>query len=73
MALKSSNVNGILSYLTGRSIQSGTRKEDQLLRQRYSTVKNLDWKDLAGHFGCVNAIEFSNGSGEYIASGIFNT
>lgn len=26
-------------------------------------------KDLVGHFGCVNAVEFSNKGGEYLVSG----
>ncbi|KAF0031165.1 hypothetical protein F2P81_015720 [Scophthalmus maximus] len=26
-------------------------------------------KDMLGHFGCVNAIEFSNNGGEWLVSG----
>lgn len=69
MALKMTSVSTALSYLSGRSVRPGARKEDLLLRQLYSTSQNLHWKDLTGHYGCVNAIEFSNGLGNYIASG----
>lgn len=40
-----------------------------LFRQRYRVAKNLYKTDLRGHYGCVNAIEFSHG-GQFLASGI---
>lgn len=39
-----------------------------LYRRRYQIAKNLYKKDLVGHYGCVNAIEFSHG-GQFLASG----
>lgn len=39
-----------------------------LFRERFRIAKNLYKTDLRGHFGCVNAIEFSHG-GQYLASG----
>uniref|UniRef100_W8BY12 DDB1-and CUL4-associated factor 5 n=1 Tax=Ceratitis capitata TaxID=7213 RepID=W8BY12_CERCA len=39
-----------------------------LFTERYRVAKNLFKTDLRAHYGCVNAIEFSNG-GKYLASG----
>lgn len=39
-----------------------------LFRERLRIAKNLYKTDLRGHFGCVNAIEFSHG-GKFLASG----
>lgn len=39
-----------------------------LFRERFRIAKNLYKTDLRAHYGCVNAIEFSNG-GKYLASG----
>ena len=47
---------GVLCYLNDRSIAPGNRLEDRFLRHRYSNVSTLRWKDLVGHFGCVNAM-----------------
>lgn len=40
----------------------------RLYRERLRIARNLYKTDLKGHFGCVNAIEFSHG-GQYLASG----
>ncbi|XP_071079698.1 DDB1- and CUL4-associated factor 5-like isoform X1 [Haliotis cracherodii] len=40
-----------------------------LLRKRISVANNLYRRDLKAHYGCVNAIEFSHGGGEWITSG----
>ncbi|KAL9899452.1 uncharacterized protein ACN427_007126 isoform 1-T6 [Glossina fuscipes fuscipes] len=39
-----------------------------LYRERLRVAKNLYKTDLIGHYGCVNAIEFSHG-GQFLASG----
>ena len=39
------------------------------MRDRLGRAKNLYRKDLKAHFGCVNAIEFSNDGGEWMTSG----
>lgn len=39
-----------------------------LIRGRYESCKNLYRKDLYAHFGCVNAIEFSD-NGKWLVSG----
>lgn len=56
-------------FLLRRGLCPQPRQKDHLLRQRIALAQDLHWKDLKGHFGCVNAIEFSHGSGELIASG----
>lgn len=37
--------------------------------ERFAASSNLYRTNLQGHFGCVNAIEFSNNGGEFIVSG----
>ncbi|XP_034663004.1 DDB1- and CUL4-associated factor 5 [Drosophila subobscura] len=39
-----------------------------IFRQRFSAAENLYQRNLTGHYGCVNALEFSNG-GQFLASG----
>ncbi|KFO37756.1 Thrombopoietin receptor [Fukomys damarensis] len=38
-------------------------------RRCLRVCRNLYKKDLLGHFGCVNAIEFSNNGGQWLVSG----
>ena len=61
---------GLLSYCQQNSYNGSPRYSDLLLRDRLAGAKNLFRKDLKGHFGCVNAIEFSHNRGEIIASGL---
>ncbi|EDW81600.2 uncharacterized protein Dwil_GK10939 [Drosophila willistoni] len=42
--------------------------EAAIFRKRLHAAENLYQRDLAGHYGCVNALEFSHG-GQYLASG----
>ena len=58
-----------VSFLCDRSIGNHHKKESVLISNRLEHAKNLFRKDLKGHFGCVNAIEFANEGGEWIASG----
>lgn len=39
----------------------------------FSRSSGLFHHDLIGHYGCVNAIEFSNNNGEFIVSGRYHT
>ncbi|KAH8246910.1 hypothetical protein KR032_003074 [Drosophila birchii] len=39
-----------------------------IFRQRLSAAENLYQRNLTGHYGCVNALEFSQG-GQFLASG----
>lgn len=36
---------------------------------RFESCHDLYKVDLRGHYGCVNAIEFSNKGGEFVVSG----
>ncbi len=60
---------GPLTYSQNCQYNGMPRSSVMLLRDRLAGAKNLFRKDLKGHFGCVNAIEFSHGGGETIASG----
>jgi hypothetical protein len=44
--------------------------------KHYQTCFDYAWnlfsKDLKAHYGCVNAIEFSNRESEYLASGMIS-
>lgn len=57
-----------VGFLCNREYDGSPNIARRLLYARSNNVKNLYSKDLLSHFGCVNAIEFSNG-GEYLASG----
>lgn len=58
----------ILNVIQDRTLSEKVTSR-KILRDRISNSKNLFFKDLKEHFGCVNAIEFSNQGGELIASG----
>ncbi len=60
---------GPVSYLFWTSYCEGVQSQNVLMRDRLGRAKNLFRKDLKGHFGCVNALEFSNFGGEMITSG----
>jgi hypothetical protein len=57
-----------LGYLVKRQYNERLHIHKQLLRERLYSARNLYRKDLLAHYGCVNAIEFSN-KGELLASG----
>lgn len=54
-----------LAETYGRSIVHKTYMSDHFARS-----SGLYHQDLQGHFGCVNAIEFSSNGGEFIVSGV---
>ncbi|KAL4238831.1 DDB1- and CUL4-associated factor 5 [Mactra antiquata] len=61
---------GCIPWMTARrSILPNDRWADRLMRQSLAQSSKLQSKDLTGHYGCVNAIEFSHGLGQFIASG----
>ncbi|XP_070775938.1 DDB1- and CUL4-associated factor 5 isoform X1 [Enoplosus armatus] len=43
--------------------------KEEFQRRRMAGCTSLYKKDMLGHFGCVNAIEFSNNGGEWLVSG----
>lgn len=58
-----------VGYLFNREYSDSPYIIKQALSSRLNTAKSLYTKNLLAHFGCVNAIEFSNG-GELLASGM---
>ncbi|KAJ8309567.1 hypothetical protein KUTeg_014441 [Tegillarca granosa] len=60
---------GPISFLSEREHQPSSWQKNLLMRDRVATVKSLHRRDLKAHYGCVNAIEFSHGGGELMASG----
>lgn len=65
------NIANPLPYITQREYGLLPNLKSQLFSQRLNAAKNLYRRDLVCHFGCVNAIEFSN-NGELLASGNYN-
>jgi len=57
-----------LGYLVKRQYNDRLYINKKLLRERLYSARNLYRKDLRAHYGCVNAIEFSN-KGELLVSG----
>ncbi|XP_060077091.1 DDB1- and CUL4-associated factor 5-like [Ylistrum balloti] len=63
-------VYSTLSYVAGRGVDKKCKQPERLMmRHRIRCARGLYRKDLKEHYGCVNAIEFSNGGGQSIASG----
>ena len=56
-------------YHREREYSSGKFSTGSILRSKLAQCRQMHRHDLVGHFGCVNAIEFSTGVGEFIASG----
>ncbi|XP_067012561.1 DDB1- and CUL4-associated factor 5 [Anabrus simplex] len=57
-----------LGYVVRREYSNNVLIRKLLLRERLNSASNLYRKDLLAHYGCVNAIEFSN-KGELLVSG----
>ncbi|KZC10050.1 PREDICTED: DDB1- and CUL4-associated factor 5 [Dufourea novaeangliae] len=57
-----------LSYLITRQIDNKVDHCKRLVNARFETSETLFRKDLLSHYGCVNAIEFSN-QGDLLVSG----
>ena len=53
-----------------KQYKSNRYSTNVILRNKLAECRHMHRHDLVGHFGCVNAIEFSSGCGEFIASGI---
>lgn len=56
-----------LRYIIQRQYKDNIIK-NKLFSERFAKAKNLYRKDLLAHYGCVNAIEFSE-DGEFLISG----
>lgn len=57
-----------INYVIHRQYDTNFRIKDKLFKNRLLEAKNLYWNNLYAHYGCVNAIEFSN-QGELLVSG----
>ncbi|XP_076442508.1 DDB1- and CUL4-associated factor 5-like [Babylonia areolata] len=57
-----------LCFLTKRAENFGWASPYVLMKERFAKAQSLYRRDLKAHYGCVNAIEFSN-DGSYIVSG----
>ncbi|KAH8030248.1 hypothetical protein HPB51_006680 [Rhipicephalus microplus] len=68
MALRSRAKGSILGYTSGRQYDGDVGLRNALMRDGLVFGADLYRKDLYAHYGCVNAIEFSN-DGEWLVSG----
>lgn len=57
-----------LSYFVARQTDDKVDYCKRLVNARFESSENLFRKDLLSHYGCVNAIEFSN-QGDLLVSG----
>lgn len=60
--------NNPLRYITMRAENVGFASHQFLMKRRLADAMSLYRRDLKSHYGCVNAIEFSN-DGLNIVSG----
>lgn len=63
------NMRSVVGFLSQRGLQGDPLLTQDFQRRRLRGCRNLYKKDLLGHFGCVNAIEFSNNGGQWLVSG----
>ncbi|XP_005988421.1 DDB1- and CUL4-associated factor 5 isoform X2 [Latimeria chalumnae] len=62
-------MRSVVGFLSRREVKGDPLIKDKFQRKRLEGCSNLYKKDLLGHFGCVNAIEFSTNGGEWLVSG----
>uniref|UniRef100_A0A673N616 DDB1- and CUL4-associated factor 5-like n=1 Tax=Sinocyclocheilus rhinocerous TaxID=307959 RepID=A0A673N616_9TELE len=62
-------VRSAVGFLSRRTIGGQPRLKEDFQRRRLAGCSSLYKKDMLGHFGCVNAIEFSNNGGQWLVSG----
>uniref|UniRef100_A0A4W4ES79 Ddb1 and cul4 associated factor 5 n=1 Tax=Electrophorus electricus TaxID=8005 RepID=A0A4W4ES79_ELEEL len=58
-----------VGFLSRRMITGHPLMKEEFQRRRLAGCTSLYKKDMLGHFGCVNAIEFSNNGGQWLVSG----
>ncbi len=58
-----------VGFLSRRMIGGQPQLKEDFQRRRLDGCSSLYKKDMLGHFGCVNAIEFSNNGGQWLVSG----
>nr|XP_003224914.2 PREDICTED: DDB1- and CUL4-associated factor 5 [Anolis carolinensis] len=62
-------MRSVVGFLSQRGLRGDPLLTQDFQRRRLRGCRNLYKKDLLGHFGCVNAIEFSNNGGQWLVSG----
>ena len=67
--IKGCGMRSSMGFLSQRKITGHPLMKEEFQRLRLAGCTSLFKKDMLGHFGCVNAIEFSNNGGEYLVSG----
>lgn len=67
--VKGCGMRSSVGFLAQRNITGHSFLKEEFQRRRLAGCSSLYKKDLLGHFGCVNAIEFSNNGGEWLVSG----
>uniref|UniRef100_A0A8C4Z932 Ddb1 and cul4 associated factor 5 n=1 Tax=Gadus morhua TaxID=8049 RepID=A0A8C4Z932_GADMO len=67
--LKGCGMRSCLGFLSQRRLRGQPLMKEDFQRRRLAGCTSLFKKDLLGHFGCVNAIEFSNNGGDWLVSG----
>ncbi|XP_051503311.1 DDB1- and CUL4-associated factor 5-like [Myxocyprinus asiaticus] len=58
-----------VGFLSRRTLGGQPHLKEEFQRRRLAGCSTLFKKDMLGHFGCVNAIEFSNNGGQWLVSG----
>ncbi|KAL9850622.1 DDB1- and CUL4-associated factor 5-like [Geothlypis trichas] len=66
------SMRSVVGFLSQRGLEGDPLLTHDFQRRRLRGCRNLYKKDLLGHFGCVNAIEFSNNGGQWLVSGKAN-
>ncbi|XP_078133454.1 DDB1- and CUL4-associated factor 5 [Sander vitreus] len=67
--LKGCGMRSSVGFLSRRELTGQPLMKEEFQRRRMAGCTSLYKKDMLGHFGCVNAIEFSNNGGEWLVSG----
>ncbi|KTF80312.1 hypothetical protein cypCar_00039663 [Cyprinus carpio] len=63
------SMRSAVGFLSRRTIVGQPQLKEDFQRRRLAGCSSLYKKDMLGHFGCVNAIEFSNNGGQWLVSG----
>ncbi|XP_028981518.1 DDB1- and CUL4-associated factor 5 isoform X2 [Esox lucius] len=67
--VKGCGMRSSVGFLSQRRLFGDPLLKEEFQRLRLAGCTSLYKKDMLGHFGCVNAIEFSNNGGDYLVSG----
>jgi len=72
LAAERCGMRSCLDFVSRRrlSARPGLLRDD-FQRRRLAGCGGLFRRDLLGHFGCVNAVEFSNHGGDWLVSGAY--